>query len=283
MRLEIQDAIQDLVTPETLMVILDVVDTLLEKGYALALDELNQVLMLADDNCDSAMLVGRINDVLHYALTYALGEYGITMLPDAPLKEMHDVYKTLIYLPHYIIPSDIAHVFQGEYDTVETIAHLTPFFTMLTAEQIEPHIESVSIECIDTLQKLIDTKLATQTEALDERAPVERIKVINRLLATNDRAKFSMMLELADAGVRVGRSYDELIGLSFEGLEGKNPVEAAGQMVGLAFFSDLPLGGIWRQIDVSLDEYTDNPMERRFMLDEIATIKRNVGNLDETA
>ena len=283
MRLEIQDAIKDLVTPETLMVILDVVDTLLEKDYALALDELNQVLMLADDNCDSAMLIGRINDVLHYAMTYALGEYGIVMLPDAPLKEMHDVYKTLIYLPHYIIPSDLAAVFQGEYDNVELIAQLTPYFTELSPDQVEPHIESVSIECIDTLQQLIDSKLSTQTEFVGERAPVERIKVINRLLATNDRAKFSMMLELADAGVRVGRSYDELINLSFEGLEGKNPVEAAGQMVGLAFFSDLPMGGIWRQIDVSLDEYTDNPMERRFMLDEIAAIKRNVGNLDETA
>ena len=83
-----------------------------------------------------------------------------------------------------------------------------------------------------------------------------------------------MMLELASAGVRIGRPYDELITMSFEGLESKNPVEAAGQLVGLAFFSDLPLDGLWRKIDVSLDEYTDNPMERRFMLDEIMTIKR---------
>lgn len=282
MKLEVQEAIQDLVTPETLMVTLDVIDTLTEKGYELALDELNQVLMLADDNCDSAMLVGRINDILYYAMTYVLNDHGIIMLPEATLKVMHDVYKTLIYIPQYIIPTDIAHILQADYDTVETIAQLVPYFTDLESHHVEPVIDTVSIECITELQKIIDTKLSTTTEYVGVPVPVERIKVLNRLIATNEAGKFSMMLELADAGVRVGRPYDDLISMSFESLEGKNAVEAAAQMVGLAFFSDLPIAGIWRAIDVSLDEYTDNPMERRFMLEEIVTIKRNLGELNET-
>lgn len=283
MKLEIQNAIQDIVTPETLMVILDVVETLLEKDYGLALDEINQVLMMADDNCDSSMLVGRISDILFYAMSYVLNDYGIIMNQGAPLKVLHEIYKTLIYIPLYIIPSDIAHMFQADYDNIETIAQLVPYFSDLAPDDIEPHIDSITTECIDTLSKAIDAKLATQTEFVGVRTPTERIKTINRLLASNDRNKFSMMLELANAGVRIGRPYDELITMSFEGLESKNPVEAAGQLVGLAFFSDLPLDGLWRKIDVSLDEYTDNPMERRFMLDEIMTIKRNLGELNETA
>lgn len=283
MKLEIQDAIQDLVTPETLSVILDVVETLTVKDYALALDELNQILMLADDNCDSAMLVGRINDCLFYAMTYVLNDYGIIMREGAPLKVLHDIYQTLIYIPQYIIPGDIAHMLEADYDTVETIGKLVPYFTSMDADDVIDHIDSVSIECIDEIGKQITAKLAVQTEYVGERTPIERIKLINRLLATNGREKFSMMLELADAGVRIGRPYDELITMSFESIEGKNAVEAAGQMVGLAFFSDLPADGIWRKIDTSLDEYTDNPMERRFMLDEIMVIKRNLGDINETA
>lgn len=283
MKLEIQDAIQDLVSPETLAVILDVIETLTVKDYGLALDELNQVLMMADDNCDSTILVGRINDVLFYAMTYVLGDFGIIMQTGASLKVLHDIYKTLIYIPQYIIPSDIAHMLQADYDNIETIAKLVPYFTDMNEDDIEEWIESVSTECIDELGRQIDAKLATQTEYVGERAPLERIKQINQLLSTNDRAKFSMMLELADAGVRIGRPYDELITMSFEGIEAKNAVEAAGQLVGLAFFSDLPIDGIWRKIDTSLDDYTDNPMERRFMLDEIMVIKRNLGDLYETA
>lgn len=283
MRLEIQDAIQDLVTPETLSVMLDVVDTLTEKDYVLALDELNAVLMLADSMADSSMLVGRINDVLHYAITYCLNDYDIVMTDDAPLKVRHDIYKSLIYLPLYIIPEDLAKVFQADYDNVEVIAQLVQYFSDLTPDQVVDYIDSVATTTIDSLQQQITDKLAISGEYAGTRVDVERIRVINKLISTNERAKFSMMLELADAGVRVGRNYDELITMSFESLESRNAVEAAGQMVGLAFFSDLPLNGIWRKIDASLDEYTDNPMERRMMLDEIATIKRNVGTLDETA
>lgn len=282
MKLEIQDAIQDLTTPEQLAVILDVIETLMEKDYVLALDELNTVLMIADDMADSTMLVSRINDILHYAMVYCLNDFGVVMNESATLRVMHDIYKTLIYIPQYIIPDDLIHVLQCDYDDAETLANLVPYFTSLRADQVLDEIEYIEESCIVTIRKQLDAKLTNETVYIGTRPPLERIKVINRLLATNDRTKFSMMLELADAGVRVGRSFEELINISFEALEGRNPVEAAAQLVGLAFFSDAPLGGIWRQIDVTLDEYTDNPMERRMMLDEISVIKRNVGTLDET-
>jgi hypothetical protein len=281
MKLEIQDALSSLIPPEQMQIISDVVDTLLEKDYGLALDELNQVLMMADDMADSSMLVARVQDILTYAMNYCLNDYGITLGEDASLKLRHDIYKTLIYIPHYIIPDDLAHIFNSDYDNQETIAQIVPYFTDHPADVALEHIEEVSDNIIGYLRESINARLKTQGEYVGGRVDADRVKVINRLLHTNEPGKFSMMVELANAGVRVGRPYEELINLSFEQLEGRNPVEAAAQMVGLAFFSDLPIGGIWRQIDTSLDDYTDNPMERRIMLDEIGTIKRNVGNLDE--
>lgn len=281
MKLEIQDALSSLIPPEQMQVISDVVDTLLEKDYILALDELNTVLMLADDMADSSMLVARVHDILTYAMNYCLNDFGVTVGVDAPLKIRHSIYKTLIYIPQYIMPADLARIFECDYENPETLAQLVPYFTDHTVDDVAEHIEEVSDEIMTFIRKAIDERLAVQSEYVGGRIDVERVKVINRLMSSNESGKFSMMLELANAGVRVGRPYEELINISFEQLESRNPVEVAAQMVGLAFFSDLPLGGIWRMIDTSLDDYTDNPMERRIMLDEIAEIKRNVGILDE--
>lgn len=281
MKLEIQDALSSLIPPEQMQIISDVVDTLLEKDYGLALDELNQVLMMADDNCDSTMLVARVQDILTHAMNFCLNDFGVTLSDDASLKLRHDIYKTLIYIPHYIIPEDLSHILSSDYDNQETIAQIVPYFTDHNSDVALEHIEEVSDEIIGYLRESINVRLRTQGEYVGGRVDTARVKVINRLMSTNESGKFSLMLELANAGVRVGRPYEELITLSFAQLESRDPVDAAAQMVGLAFFSDVPLAGIWRQIDTSLDDYTDNPMERRIMLDEIAVIKRNVGNLDE--
>lgn len=282
MKLEIQDAISPLVPPEQLAVILDVVDVLLEQDYVLALDELNTVLMIADDYADSSMLVGRINDILTYALNFMLNDRDVVVSDDAGLGIRLAVVNTLLYIPRYIIPDDLAHIFQQNYDDVETMAQLVSFFSTYKVDDLIEVIESAGDTTMAYLRKSIDDRIQTMGEYHGGRIPVERIKVINKLLRTNGRDKFSMMLELANAGVRVGRSYDELLNISFENLEARNASDAACQMVGLAFFSDIPLEGIWKKLDISLDEYTDNPMERKLMLDEFTEIKHKLGDINET-
>lgn len=281
MKHEIQEAISSLVPPEQLAVILDVVDTLLDQDYVLALDELNTVLMIADDNADSAMLVARINDVMTYALNYILNEREVVVSDDATLGLRLAVVNALLYIPRYIIPDDLAHVFQQNYDDIETMAQLVAFFSLYDVDELIAHIESVGDNALAFIRKSIDERIQVMGEYHGTRPPTERIKVINQLIRTNGRDRFSMMLELADAGVRVGRNYDDLINISFEGLESRNPAEAASQMAGLAFFSDIPLASIWNKLDTSLDDYTDNPMERKLMLDEFADIKLKLGELNE--
>ncbi len=281
MKLEIRDAITPLVPPEQLSVILDTVDTLLDQDYILALDELNTVLMLADDYADSAMLVSRINDILTYALNYMLNDRDVVVSDDAPLGIRLAVVNTLLYIPRYVIPDDLAHIFQQNYDDVETMAELVAFFSNYNSDELMDHIEAAGDNTLAFIRQQVDERIQTMGEYDGGRIPVERIRVINQLIRTNGRDRFSMMLELANAGVRVGRSYDELINISFEGLESRNASDAACQMVGLAFFSDIPLGSIWTKLDVSLDEYTDNPMERKLMLDEFADIKLKLGDINE--
>lgn len=283
MKLEIQEAIQSLVPPEQLLVILDTVDLLLEQDYVLALDELNTVLMIADDNADSAMLVARINDILTYALNYILTEHGVSVHDEAPLATRLAVANTILLIPLYLIPDDLAHIFQQGYDNEETLAKLVAFFSTQHEDEVLEAIESVDPHALNVIRQSIDERIRTMGQYVGTRIPAERIRVINRLIKTSGREKFSMMLELADAGVRVGRPYDELLNLSFESLESRNPEQAASQLVGLAFFSDMPLQGIWPKLEASLDEFTDNPMERRMMSEEFTVIKRNLGEIHEIA
>lgn len=280
MKLEIQDAIQSLITPEQLAVILDAVELLLEKDYGTALDELNTVLMIADDDADSTMLVGRIMDILTYATNFILNNHDIIVSDDAPLAVRVAVINAIHYIPLYIIPDDLAHIFQQQYDSVETLAQIVAFFSDFMADDLIEYINDVGDNILAYLKTVVDTRVQLQGEAIGLRSPVDRIRIINRLVQTVGKEKFSMMLELANAGVRVGRSYDELLHISFENLESRSPDDAAAQMVGLAFFSDMPLPTIWSKLNLTLDDYTDNPMERKLMTDEIHEIRRKLGDLN---
>lgn len=282
MKLEIQEAIESLVPPEQLSVILDVVELLLERDYVLALDELNTVLMIADDYADSSMLVARINDILTYALNFMLTEQGVTVNDDAPLQYRLAVINTILLIPYYLIPDDLAHIFQRNYDNEETLAQLVAFFSTYDPDDILETLEDVDPHALNVIRKRIDERIQVMGEYSGGRIDRNRIRVLNRLIKTNNREKFSLMLELANAGVRQGRSFDELLNISFEALEAYSPDLAAAQLCGLAFFSDMPLDGIWVKLEASLDEYTDNPMERRLMSEELTTIKRNLGDLNET-
>lgn len=281
MKLEIQDAISSLVPPEQLAVILDAVDVLLEHDYVLALDEINTVLMIADDYADSSMLVGRINDIITYALNFMLNDRDVSINDDAKLAIRVSVVNAIYSIPRYIIPQDLAHIFQQNYDNVETLAWLVSFFSTHDLDDLIEAIDGVSDTTMAYLRKSIDERVQVMGEAIGERIPVERIRIINRLVDTNGRDKFSMTLELANAGVRVGRPFDELLNISFEGLESRNISDVANQLVGLAFFSDMPLEAIWRKLDVTLDEFTDNPMERKIMLDEFIEIQSKLGDINE--
>lgn len=92
-----------------------------------------------------------------------------------------------------------------------------------------------------------------------------------------------MLLELADSGMRVGHDWIELLNNSLEALDAKNPQEAAYEMVGLAFYSNTPLPQLYQTVKLSLDEYTENEMERNIMESVIRDIAKVMGPLNEAA
>lgn len=277
MKEEIRKVLEDLILEEQLEIILDVVETLLVLDYGLALDELSAVIMMGDDNADMTMLVSRINDILYTALEYILTTYEVKIADEATLYHRHAVVKTLISLPQYILPDEISKIIESGYNNEETLAHIVALFEPIWIDEILEVIMYISVGSFENIKRIVHDALAVRGVAETSVVPIERIRYINRIVAVLGRDKVSMMLELSNAGVRVGRSLEQLLELSFESLEKYNPVDATYQIMGLVWLSDTPADKVKTQIHNILNEYTENNMELGMMVKTFAEANRTIG------
>ncbi|BEG72720.1 hypothetical protein RVBP21_3480 [Pseudomonas phage BRkr] len=272
-----------LVMEERKEIMLECVASLEEMDYSAALDELHTVCSIADDNADTMMLLGRIDDIIRVAHDQVLAAHEVKVSDEATQEQRLAIVHTILGLPNYILPDQIELILQGDFDNEEILAHLVPMFERLSFDEVWPLINEVSVSFIDALKAMVQDTMMTRGHIDEYIAPVSRIRVLNRLMNTIGRDKFSMVLELSNSGMRVGHDWLELLSNSLESLDNKNAQDAAYEMVGLAFFSNLHLDSIYSTVKVSIDEYTENEMERNIMERVIDEIKRKMGKLYETA
>lgn len=266
MKEEIRKVLEGLILEEQLEIILDIVDTLLSLNYELALDEISAIIMIADDYADMSMLVERINDILRTAMDYILGSYEVTIVDEATAFQRHAVIKALIGIPLYIIPDDISKVLEAQYDNEETLAHIVPMFETIDVDEVLDIITHISQGSFDNIKTTIADILSVRGRAEQSHVPIDRIREINKMVAILGRDKVSMILELSNSGVRVGRELEQLMNISFEALEQRNPIDATFQMIGLVWFSDTPTEKIPQEITRLIHEYTDNNLELGMMV-----------------
>lgn len=266
MKEEIRKVLENLILNEQLEVILDIVDTLLSLNYEAALDEIAQIIMLADDYADMSMLVERINDILRAAMDYILTSYEVTLSDDATAYQRHAVIKALVGIPLYILPEDISKVIESEYDNEETLAHIVTMFETIDTDEILEHIHNISQGAIDNIKHTIIQRTLVRGVSNENISDVDRVRNINKLIAIFGKEKLKLLIELSNSGVRIGRPVDQLLSLSFEALEKLNVEDATFELIGLVWFSDTPESSINSTITQVLQDYTDNNMELSMMM-----------------
>lgn len=277
MKEEIRKVLEDLILIDQLEIILDIVDTLLSLNYELALDEITAVIMMADDYADSAMLVSRIHDILRTALEYILGSYEVTVADEATDFQRHAIVKALVGIPLYILPDDISKIIESEYDNEETLAHIVPLFEEISVDEILDVILHINQGAFDNIKTTIANILSVRGVAETINVPVERIRQINRIIKVMGADKVSLILELANAGVRVGRPLDSLLEISFEALEQRNVEDATFEIIGLVWFSDTPEDQVNVTVNKLLNEYTENNMELALMVRAFSDFRNLMG------
>lgn len=283
MQEQLDSVLTPLMTDERKEVILDCVLSFEEIDYGAALDELQQVIAIADDMADMSMLLARIDDIIRIGHESILMAHDIKIADEATQAQRQAIVKTILSLQYYILPDQIQLLLQGNFDCEEILAHLVPMFENVSFDEILPLVIEVSPTFIKALVGLIDKELQVRGHVDEYLAPVSRIRLLNQLVTRVGRHHFSMMLELSESGMRVGHDWIELLNNSLEALDSKNAQEAAYEMVGLAFFSNTPLPQLYQTVKLSLDEYTDNAMERNIMENVIRDIEKVMGSLNETA
>lgn len=266
MKEEIRKVLENLILNEQLEVILDIVDTLLSLNYEAALDEIAQIIMLADDYADMSMLVERINDILRAAMDYILTSYEVTLSDDATAFQRHAVIKALVGIPLYILPEDISKVIESEYDNEETLAHIVTMFEVIDIDEILEHIINISQGSFDNIKSTIQQRTLVRGVSNENISDVDRVRNVNKLISIFGKDKLKLIIELSNAGVRIGRPLDQLLNMSFEALEKLNVEDATMELIGLVWFSDTPDSGINSAITNVLQEYTDNNMELSMMM-----------------
>ncbi|AEH03500.1 hypothetical protein AVT69_gp075 [Pseudomonas phage PhiPA3] len=280
---EILDSVlTPLIADERKEAILDCVASFEELDFSPALDELHTVCMIADDMADTSILLSRIDDVIRVAHDQILSGFEIRVSDEATQVERQAILKTVTGIAYYILPDDIQGILQSEYDHEETLAHLVPLFENVSVDDILPLITYVAPSFIEALTKHVNEVMQVRGVAQEYDPPVERIKLINQLLRTFGHDKFQLMLELSSSGMRVGGAIDQLMSDSMNALDSRNAKEALYEIVGLVFFSNVTPEMIWKTANMLTDEYTENPMERAIMLDELRVIQRRMP-INETA
>lgn len=277
MKEEIRKVLENLILNEQLEIILDIVDTLLSLNYEAALDEIAQIIMLADDYADMSMLVERINDILRAAMDYILTSYEVTLSDDATAYQRHAVIKALVGIPLYILPEDISKVIESEYDNEETLAHIVTMFETIDTDEILEHIHNISQGAIDNIKQTIVQRTLVRGVSNENISDVDRVRNINKLIAIFGKNKLKLLIELSNSGVRIGRPIDQLLSLSFEALEKLNVEDATFELIGLVWFSDTPDNSINSTITQVLQDYTDNNMELSMMMSVFSEYRKLYG------
>lgn len=266
MKEEIRKVLENLILNEQLEIILDIVDTLLSLNYEAALDEIAQIIMLADDYADMSMLVERINDILRAAMDYILTSYEVTLSDDATAFQRHAVIKALVGIPLYILPEDISKVIESEYDNEETLAHIVTMFELIDIDEILEHIINISQGSLDNIKSTILQRTLVRGVSNENLSNVDRVRSVNKLISIFGKDKLKLLIELSNSGVRIGRPIEQLLSLSFEALEKLNVEDATMELIGLVWFSDTAEDSINSTIIKVIQDYTDNNMELSMMM-----------------
>lgn len=274
---EVRKVLEHLILEEQLEVILDIIDTLLALDYGNALDEIAQIIMIADDYADSAMLVERINDILRTALDYILDTYEVKLTDEATALQRHLVVKTLIGIPLYILPDELMNHIAANYDNEETLAHIVKSLTNLDVDEALEVLMFISQGSIDHIKATIVDRMSIQGVALEHVTDITRVQHINKLISIFGKEKLSLLMELTNSGVRIGRTIEDLMNISFPALERMDIESATLEMIGLVWFSDTPEDQINTVVLRLINEYTENNMEVSMMVQAYNTYRKLYG------
>lgn len=278
MNLELQMALEGLVTPERLEVMLEAHKLLQKLGLDVVADDLQEVIEIQNGNTDNSILVSRLDDVLMIGLNQALTEMGVALTDEASMTVQTSILHTVASLEDYLIPDHMVGLCMGDFSNEEIVANMTPIFTTVGVEEAM----DVLVEVSDALvQRINEVALA----AIQLRGPdpidllpdnTRRVARLNRLIKAKGADKCSIVVELANAGVRCGRPLSSLLEQHVEVMDGFDSDHLACELLALVYFSNAEFDQAFKTAHGLVQDFSDELSEQNRLNKYLTDLERVV-------
>lgn len=268
--------ITPLVTPERRDVILGCINTFTEIGYEAVLDDINECIGMQDGISDNAILLDRIDSVITIAQDAILRTHEITVSPQATTVQKQAIVEAVVNVGNYILPEQIKLLFNGEFDNTQILGQLVPMFGLESYDEIHPLIEDVSESFIERLIAQIEATLQVDQTTEDYIQPVSKVATLNRAFGTWGKDNFSIIVNLSNAGMRIGAEFDLLYNLTAVTVSELEVDKVILEIFGIAMFSNIPKSKIWVELDRMIVDYADG---NHFYLNDLTKDLRKLKNI----
>lgn len=256
-----------LITEERKEVILSCVASLESLDYQAALDELQQVVEIQDGLSTNEMLLSRIDDVIWTAHETIFKNHEVTVSAEATQEVRQSVVDVLANFNRYIVPDQLLMLFEGAFMSEEILAQMVQLFTTVKFDEAWPEIQYVSPQLIATMREEVERQVRYRGLEEADATPVLRVKMVNDYIRMVGGETFSMLLDLSNAGVRIGtRDISGLVQQSIEALDRKDPAVAALELFGLTIMSNVPVDQIDKKVRELIADYSDNSYDTNLMM-----------------
>jgi hypothetical protein len=278
MNLELQLALEGLVTPERLDLLLEANRLLSGLGLDVVGDELQEIIEIQNSNADNTMLVSRLDDVLTIGLNQALDSFGVRLIDDATMAQRNNVLHTIASLEHYIIPDHLVGLTMGDFTNEEVIANMTPIFTTLGVEEAIDVLALVSDDLVARIHEVALNAIQLRGPEPVDLLPdnTRRVARLNRLIKGKGAEKCTIVMELANAGVRCGRPLDSLIHQNVEVMDSFDSDHLACELLALVYFSNAPFDEAFTTARRLVQEFTDELSEQNRLNKYLTDLERVV-------
>lgn len=249
---EIVDLLSGVVTEERIAVFTEVLEQLARLNFDAHLDELIQVIALADDGCTPPILVERIDGVLRRAVDMVLSGCGIQIL-EADLVEHSPILEALLDWETYLFPRVLRDLLDQGLDATESFALVVEEITLVPSDVVLESIESVEDGAVERMRLTLDDLLLDEPpeEEPDRLTRIELIEYARKLDYT------PLIYKLASSGYSFGTQFDVLVSAVVDQLD-RFPIQRRGvELYLIKLFSKDST-----DLVTLLQNYTDSTQER---------------------
>lgn len=225
--------------------------------------ELLNIMGMGSEETDGALLVGRIEACLTYAVGDQLSQYGIKVIDGTPLVVMTSILEATATFENYHIPEAVRDILLvDEFDDEEKFAEFISLFSNLEPVDVMFYLEEIRTATLDRINTTVNDEISTKEPPAEPIPQVrERARLINHLERTSPEKHLTTIRAVSDSGFQMGVNSDMILEQAVDILDNiDDNVQLAYEIMALAVYTDIDHVTVFKDF---VDDYADSDSLKR--------------------